>query len=294
MQADRYYRHSGRFSSSAVVKAAGLGLVASVPLAFIYAYVIVYLPIISVITFLLTGGFGALVGFAIGTVMHRGKVRNDVVVLATAILVGLFALWASWVAWVYALLHRADAEVGLLDLALNPIGLGRIIAIINEKGAWSLKGFTPTGGVLWAMWAVEAAIIVGCVVLVAQAMVSSPFCEGCDRWCEEHKGIALLGPTSKDALRPRLEQGDYAVLGELEGPTGSAFTQLDLHQCSQCLATVALTATAVTVTLKKGKQEKEEKVLLKHLLLSPDELSTVKATLALSQPQQDLEAQPAG
>jgi hypothetical protein len=259
-------------------------------MAFIYAYILVYLPIIGVITFILTAGFGGIVGLAVGTLLHSGKVRNKAVAMAAGIPVALFALWMSWVAWVYALLHRGDAEVGLLDLVLNPVALWKVILIINEKGSWSFKGSTPTGGLLWAMWALEAAIIGGLIVSVAEGMVSSPFCEACDRWCEEHKGLALLGPTHKDALVPRLEQGDYAILGELQGPTGDAFTQLDLHQCSQCLGNAALTATAVTLKLKKGKQEKEEKVLLRHLVLSPSELSTVKDTLARSQPPQDLPA----
>jgi|HubBroStandDraft_4_1064222.scaffolds.fasta_scaffold91277_2 hypothetical protein len=280
MQADRYYRHSGRFSPIAVAKALGLGLLVSVPMAFVYSYILVYLPIIGVITFLLTAGFAGVVGYAVGAVMHAGKVRNNMAAMTTAVLVGLFALWAAWVTWVYAILHRGDADVGLLDLVLQPAGLWQVITIINEKGAWSFKGSTPTGGLLWAMWGLEASLIVGIVVVVARAAVSSPFCEGCDRWCEEHKAIAMLGPIRKDALVPRLEQGDYGVLRELRDVSGSSFTQLDLHQCSQCLTTVALSATAVTFTVKKGKQQREDKALLAHLLLSPADLSTVKGILA--------------
>lgn len=33
---------------------------------------------------------------------------------------------------------------------------------VNEVGAWKFKSITPTGGVLWALWGVEAAILVGC------------------------------------------------------------------------------------------------------------------------------------
>lgn len=283
MQTDRYYRHSGRFSPFAVVKALGIGLLVSVPMAFVYSYIIVYLPIISVITFFLTAGFGGVVGFVVGMAMHAGNVRNHKVAVATALPVALFALWASWVTWVYALLHRGEeADVGLLDLVFDPAGLWEVITLINEKGAWSLKGLTPTGGLLWAMWAVEAAIIVGIIVVIVRESVNSPFCEGCHRWCDEQKAIAVLGPTSKGDLVPRLEQGNYAVLQELTEATNLAFTQLDLHQCSQCQATAALTATSVTVTTKNGKEEKEEKTLLKYLLVSPGDLSTVKAMVAVT------------
>jgi len=289
MYADRYYKHSGTVPPLAIVKALLLGILAAVPLAFVYAYIIVYLPIISVLTFLLTAGFGAMVGFAVGKVMHSGKVRNNTAALAAAIPVGLFALWISWVAWVYAVLHRGDSpvEVGVLDLVFSPAGLWKVIGLINDKGAWSLKGATPTGGILWAMWAGEAAIIVGCVLLVAHTMVHDPFCEACDRWCEEHKSFAVVGPTHKDVLVPRLEQSDYGILTELAGPEGDAYTQLDLHQCSQCQGNAALTATRVTMKLKKGKQEKEEKVLLRHLILSPSDLAIVKEKLARTAPVQE-------
>jgi hypothetical protein len=282
METDRYYRHSGRFSPSAVALALAAGLLAAVPMAFVYSYGIVYIPIVGMVSFLLTAGFAAIVGFATGWVLRKGKVRNHGATLAAALPVALFALWAAWVTWVYATLHRADAEVGLLDLVVQPTGLWNVITIINEKGAWSLKGLTPTGGLLWGLWALEAGLIVGMVVWVARECVNLPFCEPCDRWCDKPQVVATLGPTSKDALAPRLEKGDYAVLGELPAATALAYTRLDLHQCAQCQATTTLTATSVTVTGKKGKQEKKEKTLVKYLLVPPGELSAMRSVLAES------------
>jgi hypothetical protein len=283
MRADRYYRHSGRFSPFAVARAVALGLLVTVPMAFIYSYILVYLPIIGVVTFLLTAGFAGVVGLTVGSVLHSGKVRNHGVAITATLLVALFALWASWVTWVYALLHRADADVGLVDLAANPSALWNLINLINEKGAWSLKGATPTGGLLWALWGLEAVIIAGVMVFAAREMVSAPFCEACDRWCEEHKGFALLGPTRKETLAARLEQGDYTVFKEMRETNATTYTQLDLHQCGQCLITNALTARSITVTVKKGKEEKSETVMVRHLLLTPGELSTVKTILAEEQ-----------
>ncbi len=283
MASARYYRHSGHFSPLAVAQAVGLGLLVAVPMAFVYSYILVYLPIIGVITFLLTAGFAGTVGLAAGYGMHARKLRNDAAAVATALPVALFALWASWVTWVYAILDRADADVGLVDLAANPGGLWSIINVINEKGAWSFKGTTPTGALLWGMWGLEAVIIVGVVVLVAHSMVSSPFCEACDRWCEEHKGFAVLGPTRKETLKARLEQGDYTVLREMRETNATTYTRLDLHQCAKCQVTTALTATSITVTLKKGKEEKNETVMVKHLLLSPSDLSAVKTILTEGQ-----------
>ncbi|APR86600.1 Hypothetical protein A7982_11949 [Minicystis rosea] len=267
------------------MKALAAGLSASLPLAFVYSYIIVYIPIVGVITFALTAGFGALLGFLVGQVLHAGKVRSQAAALAAAVPVSLFALWAAWVTWVYALMHRADVDVAFLDLAANPGGLWNLINVINDKGAWNLKGFTPTGGLLWGLWALEAAIIVGLAVLVAYEAVNVPFCEPCDVWCAEHKAMATLGSTTKRALAPRLEQGDYAVLRETPHVSDLAFTRLDLHQCPTCQGTATLSATSVTVTVKKDKRETSETVLFKYLLVPPADLATVTAMVAAGQAQ---------
>jgi hypothetical protein len=283
MNPDRYYRHSGKFPPAAVLKGLAAGLAASVPLAFVYAYAIVYIPIIGVVSFILTAGFAAIVGLATGALLHAGKVRNQPVAYATALPVGLFALWASWVVWVYALLHRADSDVGLFEIAFSPVGLWKVINLINEKGAWNLKGFTPTGGFLWFLWGLEALLIVGIIVFVAGMMVDNPFCEACDRWCEEHKSIAVRGPTTKEHLTEPLEQGNYAILNQLPAPDAASYTRFDMHQCGQCQATTTLTATGVTVTMKKGKEEQSESVLVRYLLVPPGDLGALQRVLAEGQ-----------
>jgi hypothetical protein len=280
METDRYYRHSGRFAPLAVVKALGAGVVSAVPLAFVYSYVLVYIPIIGTITFALTGGFALLIGLAVGKVLHDGKVRNLAVSTATALGAALFSLWAAWVTWVHAILGRADAKVTLADLALDPALLWKVITLINDKGAWNLRGLTPTGALLWGLWALEAAVIGGVVVLAVRESVNDPFCEACDRWCAEHKGFGAVGPARLENLAPRLERGDYTVLRELPNHAESVYTRLDVHDCPQCHATTTLSATNVTVTVKKGKAETTEDVIFKHLLLPPGDLAVVQAMLA--------------
>jgi hypothetical protein len=279
MEGSKAYRHSGRFSGLGVARAFVAGILVAVPMAFVYAYAILYVPLVGTVTFVLTGGFAAVVGFVVGYLLHASKVRNQAVTAATAAVVALFTLWASWVVWLYALLHRADVDVGLLTLVTEPSALWKLVVAVNEQGAWNLHGFTPTGAILWGLWAIEAGIIVGGVVLVAWFFVSSPFCEACDAWSLEQKGLAVLGHTQKDALAPRLERGDYAVIGELPPPSDAAYTRFDLHACGSCDALNALTATAVTVTVKKGKADKSEKTLVKYLLLSARQLADVKRAM---------------
>jgi hypothetical protein len=251
-----------------------------VGMAFLYAYAIVYIPIIGMVSFILTAGFAAIVGAVTGTMLHKGKVRNPAVAYLAALPVAFTALWAAWVAWIYALAHRGEGgNIGVLDLVLNPSGLWDLILMVNSTGAWSFKGSTPTGGVLWALWGVEALIIVGLVEVVAEGMVADPFCEDCERWCEEQKAFATLGAANKEELVSRLELSDFSVLKTLPAVLPSASTRFDLHQCPQCRATITLCGKAVTVTTKGNKTETDEKDLFRHLKLTTSQLASLQAVL---------------
>ncbi|AWM33131.1 hypothetical protein [Hymenobacter nivis] len=56
---------------------------------------------------------------------------------------------------------------------------------INETGTWSLKSTTPSGLVLWAIWLIEATIIVGGAYLMAAAQAQEPFSEATGAWADE-------------------------------------------------------------------------------------------------------------
>lgn len=280
MDDSRYYRHSGKFSPGGIVGALGLGLPVAVLMAFLYAYAIVYIPIIGMVSFILTAGFAAVVGAVTGTMLHKGRVRNTAVAYLAALPVAFTALWAAWVAWIYALAHRGEGgNIRLVDLVLNPEGLWDLILMVNSTGAWSFKGATPTGGLLWALWGVEALIIVGLVSAVAEGMVADPFCEDCERWCEEQKAFATLGAANKEELVSRLELSDFSVLKTLPGALPSASTRFDLHQCPQCRATITLCGKAVTTTTKGNKTETDEKDLFRHLKLTTSQLASLQAVL---------------
>jgi hypothetical protein len=285
MHAQRYYRHSGRFSPAGLAAAGSVGLVAGVVLGVVYAYAILYIPLAGTVTFILTGGFAFVLGLVVGMVLHATKVRSTTVAALTALPVALVALLASWIAWLYALLQRADAvDVSLLDFVTNPAALWQVLLEVNRVGAWSLKGATPTGGLLWALWACEALIIVVGTVVVARGHVDEPFCEDCERWCEEEKGIAVTGPAEAGMLRERLEASDFAALKALPPATQTATTRFDLHQCPQCHATSTLTAKAITVTEKNGKSSTSEHDVVRFLNLSRSELEAFRAALPRSSP----------
>src|SRR5688572_3905604 len=172
-----YYRHSGRFSPPGALIGLAGGLLAGVALAFAYAYSLAYIPIVGIVTFILSAGFGALVGFVTGRLLRVGHVRNNAVTTIVTLTVALVAFYMSWVAWIHAIAGRADADIPLAEIASQPALVWELVQEINKVGAWSLKGFTPTGTFLWILWAIEACLIVVPVFLVTSAMLGGrPYC----------------------------------------------------------------------------------------------------------------------
>jgi hypothetical protein len=275
-----YYQHSGNYSASGVLGSLLGGAAATVVLAFVYAYVILYCPFIY-INFFASLFFGGVVGFVGTTLLKRQKVRNNQVAAAAGLVLGLIAVYAQWIVWMFGFLGRADVEGrSLLALALDPSFLWSLILEVNNQGAWNIKGSTPTGGVLWAVWGIEALLIGGAAFFVAKSMMESePYCESCGSWCEEEGDIAQLQPCDSAEMKHRMESKDLGFLERLGARADDArnWMQVGLHKCKQCGMTNTLKIDEVTVTVdKKNKESKSTKTVLENLLVSSTECETIQ------------------
>lgn len=275
-----YYTHSGKYSAPGLLTGLGIAMVAAIVLAFVYAYSIVYIPIVGYVTFILSAGFGALVGVAAAKGLELGKVRSVGVSIVVVLVAAVIGYYVSWAAWLHALLNKADVEVGFVEIITSPGDMWAAIQAINEAGSWTLKGFTPTGGVLWGLWALEAVIILGLGVFVGVAMAaSSPFCERCQLWSRESPGVALLdaGP-QPDQLRHHLEHNDLAAVEALGAPTDPArFYRLDLYECARCKQLNTVDAWLVSVTVnKEGERSEDTDEVCKGLLLDAQQVQAVR------------------
>lgn len=271
MDTTRHYQPSGRVSPLALPLLA-LALPAAGLLATLYSYVTLYLPIVGYFTVLLTAGLGFGVGAITVAVLHKGKARSRLFAAVVSVGMGLFTTWAMWVTWGYALLHQGESEVPLVAL-LWPPNLWELISMVNEKGAWSLKGATPTGAILWILWAIEAAILVGLPVVMGLTVAEEPYCEHCESWCTHTKALFLTPLVEKEVAAEKLERKDFQwveSLGGLERPPPPKFTRWDLFECG-CRATNAVSAIGIEVGVDdQGKQKVTESPLVKTVLLAPD------------------------
>lgn len=279
-----YYKPSGKTGMLATVQTAIAGFLGAIVLGGIYGYFIHYCPLIY-INFLITIGFGACMGFAVSSGAKWGKVRNTLQIGFYGLFFGIIAAYAGWVSWFLAI-------SGQKALLLEPQSLFKAIQIIAQEGAWSIKGSTPTGFVLYAIWGVEAAIIVGMTTLIPLGILGSiPFCEECNIWVEEQKEILPLEVTETlQNIVPNLEQGDFSDLEALEQvpEDSSAYVQLNLIHCSGCEVRYYLTVLCIVIEIDKdGDPQKKETTLVENLIINKEIYERLSAPRSFKQTEEE-------
>ena len=291
----RYYHHSGQFSPGGALIALLLGLLVGAPVAFAYAWLIHWDPIIY-INGIACGLFGALMGMLTQMFLVSRKCRSLAVAAVVALCVALGTYYFSWAVWLHATMTRGS----ILDF-LRPLNMLGAILVVNEHGVWTYHGDVIRGAILWVVWAAEAGMFIGFAVYGAiHEMLEATFCEGCELWTQVHTGVCIVPagaapPVTDKAglksylkglkqhaaeLKDRLENKDLTYLEQL-GPVAEgaiAWYRLDLHSCPQCKMTNTLRVTQFKrrVEGKKVSKQKDEKEVLRQLLLSSTEVEAVR------------------
>lgn len=231
----QYYTSSGKVGPMAFVYWILAALIALPILALIYAYAIWYIPI-PYINFIITAGFGMLIGVAIAfLVISLGKVRNKMWATIFVLFGALTALYIHWAVWVDLVINISGTVGGdrigiatsnikmgqVINLILQPGTLFELMKEINAVGVWGIKGGTVSGGFLTFIWVVELllATIVALAVGVGQA--SKPFCEHENKWFDE-TDLAPAGHIGDSmAFEKALASGDMDQLNEMIKPAGN-------------------------------------------------------------------------
>ena len=278
-----YYEHSGKFSLMGVVMAILMGSLIGCVGGFLYAYIILYCPIIY-INLLLTVGFGLVMGALCASQLKRYKVRSDKVAVVVSIVVTTISYYFSWAVWLWALIRRDGGDVGLLDLlgeTLQPWLVLALMARVNAIGAWTLgsSGSAVTGWGLALVWLGEAAIIYGCAVAAGYgAMDKAPFCETCDEWAKTTESVVAADVSDMAEFKRRMEAKDFHYL-ESAGPPKPAslvWVRLDVHSCPRCGSFHTMDGEQATVKIESGKRKESTKTVLHNLILTASEAETLR------------------
>ena len=174
-----FYGHSGKLGNS-VPLILLLGIPVSVVMAAVYAYLVVYVPLVGYVNILFLGGYVLGTGFVLQKLAKMGKCRNVTVLYLLGGIVGAVGLYAAWVFFFKAMWGE---ELSAVRLAAAPQDVWELAVVLNAQGWWEGG---PTGILQWVTAGIETlTFIIGCGWMTAQAIDREVFCEDCNSWCEQ-------------------------------------------------------------------------------------------------------------
>jgi hypothetical protein len=247
----------------------------------IYAYSMVYVPVAQ-LAFLLPLAYGAGLGALTAFALRVTRTRSTFLAVGVALLATGFSYALSWPIWAYATLARAEVDVGVLDVLFPPSFLA-IIAEIYSVGAWSIgSGGTPVSGLMLGVcWALEAVFVLGASPIAAAVVGGNGvFCERCQSWCRESRGLLVLPAALQGEIAPRLDDGDLRVLTEVPRAQWqeSSLLRMDLDSCMGCGETHTMTLVHVLTTQNGNRQEQNETVVVDHRLITREQADWIRQT----------------
>jgi hypothetical protein len=196
---------------------------------------------------------GGLTGWLAWTAVDRGKCRNPQVGRVAGWLLGLVALAASH----YVAFRHATGQFG-------DVAVADYLKATTTTGWHVLGSEAPeiSGAMVYLIWALEAAIVLGVSGWLGGEATRKPFCERCDQWAGVELGRAIIrSPGNAGIHRIRAAQVVAGIL-EVPSPGADAGGLLGKDQlvyvlkgCPQCTATATLTIEFRAVILNLRKEE---------------------------------------
>ena len=252
-----HYEHSGKAPLGGILLTLLGGTIAGIVLGAIYGFLIFWSPFVYINAFI-TLGFGFGLAVAVGGLGKVGKIRNSTVLTVVALIVAAVAYYVHWSVWVG---RMTETQV------VDPGQLWAFVSTVNALGPWSIFGWTPTGFALWAIWGIEALVIVGIGTVSAHGVIDVPFCEDTGQWTTEETLPGHFAPVDApnvsspssllQVLQPNVDSPDAYTEVAVATAEGSELRCVSLN--------------SVTVEKDKdGKEETEKKTIVKNMLFDRD------------------------
>lgn len=269
-----FYAHSGRAPLGGLLKTALIGPLVAAGCGFVYAYLFRYIPFVY-LNFLITLGYGFVMGLGVAVPAGTGKIRNSKVNVLLAIFSTTIGYYVYWGAYLWAC-HGWD--IGLS--AWSPWVLASFAQDLYENGSWGLGNATLTGVILVLFWLAEAFILYGMTIFCSLIDADKPFCEACNEWTEKEQGLVLFTGDGTDAAWREVLSGHWRLLEKfpLLGESAAQYVRLDLTHCPTCGGANYLTIQRVSITRDdKGEESKTETALLTNASLTPSDVQFIRS-----------------
>ena len=273
MNTSRYYQESGAASPAGILMTFGARIAAALVLGALYGILSFINPFVYV-NFLGAIFLGVGVGMAVGKSAGWGSVRNTKIIMAAGALAGVLTLYAAWVGWLFA-------GTEFTEIIARPGDIFATMGFLGEVGVYEIFGFAPTGGVLYAIWGIEAAIIVGSTFLNTLGNTGrQPYCEECEDWTHEEIVTDRLEVVrNPGALIKALEAHDMTAVTDLAmvSAGNDRRTKVSLHKCNGCSGSKYLTVDGIEISYDNdGDASVDETPLVENLVLTNSDYATLQ------------------
>ena len=274
----KFYRHSGRAPLMGLILVGLAGLVAVPILGLIYGVLIRFIPFVY-INGLIVLGYVFAISFILSKAAKIGKVRNPILMGLAALFFGVLADYVGWVSWLAAVFRD---PLFLVEFFF-PFDILYYISLVAQEGAWTISGTTPTGGILYTLWLLEAIAVIGgtTYIVVTGELAETPFCEESDAWAEKRSQIGVFKPIANPVqFKHAIAQGDFSAFFrelKLAQQGDMQFTSLEVNECEHCrqFATLDVRNVALKVD-KKGNVETKIKPIISKLIVTPHQLTDLR------------------
>lgn len=269
-QQSGYYVPSNKIEPGGLAKLATYGLTGTFILSLAVGNTAYYSGEFRPIAIIL---LGIIMGFFIGYFISRGaesgKIRNQYLLTASGILLGVLAAYVSAVVY-------AAAASGYQTVAFAP---GQMMPYFNDVNLKILVNIFLVPVLIIPTWR------------GFKFLEKRPFCENCNEWVEKKESIypfpIIDDPNRKAMMKDILEKGGFEVLEQLKlSPSimtnvNKYFTQLDVEYCSTCRQFYLLSMSNREITWvqnTKGQDMQVEKSypIIEHLIMPSKVYKTVR------------------
>lgn len=246
------------------------GAIAALPLSFVYAYAVRYIPFIY-LNFLISFGYAFCICIAYNIGEKLGHNRNRFFSFLGSLVMTAVALYCAWTAFFFVLLQH---NIPYLDLLLSPKQIWLLIEKIIETGWFSIGSSKDTIKGTFYMILVLAEALGYLWFIVASCVLDSAsvYCEECSKWLDPIGMPSLISPKLENAMQQTAMMGTLPWIDQLELTREAPFIVFTLTHCSQCNNLSTLSATKVEIIVKQnGKEtetEKKEIKLFQNLLIN--------------------------
>jgi hypothetical protein len=189
-------------------------------------------------------------------------------------LTGLIALYANWVTFAHVLVIGSIGDVFKYELTTSPAWLWEVATEVADTGWYTLFGFSVSGFVLWALWAIEAlGLLLAPIFGANMTATTRVFCEKCNRWADQKDGILNFTHPDAERVVSGFKAQDLTILDDanIALPTDAGFFSIDAEWCKNCRETMTLSLRTVTREWdEEGKESENKETVYEDMLVEPE------------------------